>query len=395
MSVHVSDLRPDHSLLDPNFDGYKLDLQQFHPIRKQLNSPVLEPTVSPDVKYSFNHSKYSMLFNSLMEDKFDVQNLYYFDTNCCLHQVNVVFGEVHNRIVCSLPSDKPRMFCSVSFPDREHAFVFNGVSTYFLCQTGIRRDSNPDTSGSKQWECLGSVELEGFPILQSSAAYEKVRTDCQDFVFCVTGFEVSDFGDNDQGSSSKTKCQRVRFSIDNNTLELLDCIEFLSASVPDLVSLNQNGLMVQLAGTSPFKPKTTNVSDASSAERLYRKIACFQNSTCLRIVISSVQASDDDLSVQFEPKLLKISRISDSKVVLSAVLECDIDPGKCSHSFESTKKNLNIFLEKTESVNWDKVFEDESLQEVVEIFDDDEELRKKVSGMFLTLLCKSEYSCKP
>ena len=388
--VHVSDLRPDRTLLDPGFDGYKLDLEQFHPLKAQLKSPVFQPNLSGDAKFSFNHSKYSMLFNSLMEDRFYVQSLYYFDSNLCLHNVNVVFGEIHDSVVCNVSKsdEQPKMFCSVSFASDEHAIIFNGNATYFFYRTGVRKDLTP--ASSKTWDCLGSVEIEGFPILQSSAAFTSDETGCMDFVFCVTGFEVSNSGDTNQSSNAATRCQRVRFSTENKIFEFLDFLEFEGNTVPDLVSLNTDGTLVQVAGTTPFKLKSNKSEMSESAEKVFESLSCFQNSKCLRLVISGVQWPENDVSIQFEAKLVKVSRISDSTVVLFGVLDGEIDPVKCSHSFESTKKCLNIFLEKVEeSAHWDRIFADEFLQTSVKMLDEDEKL--ETSGeetlLFAVICC--------
>ncbi|EJW81956.1 hypothetical protein WUBG_07131, partial [Wuchereria bancrofti] len=157
------DIKPDPSLLDANFDGYKLSLDPFPIYSYPLEVPVRELQTS-SVQYGFEHIK---LFNDINYLTYDphssdsghrrfvtvLQNFH-----LCLITFDIQtkkFSVDRNHTVITVPLNEKeiqdRYPVTVSFPDAGHAFVSNGFGRLTMYITVNRR------SATAWKECL-SVE---------------------------------------------------------------------------------------------------------------------------------------------------------------------------------------------------------------------------------------------
>uniref|UniRef100_A0A915PDP3 NudC domain-containing protein 1 n=1 Tax=Setaria digitata TaxID=48799 RepID=A0A915PDP3_9BILA len=150
MSESFIDIKPNPSLLDSNFDGYKLSLDPFPIYSHPMQVPVRELQTS-NTQYGLEHIK---LFNDISYLTYDpyasdsghkrfVTVLQ--DCHLCSIAFDVQtkkFSVTKNGPVIDLPSDQKRIQdrypATVSFPSDSHAFISNGFGQLTMYVTGDR-----------------------------------------------------------------------------------------------------------------------------------------------------------------------------------------------------------------------------------------------------------------
>lgn len=85
-SPTIINLRPTHSLLNPNFDGYKLSLDPVPVLRTSLPAP-LRRVFTNDDQYTFLHAKLFSLHNHLFRDAWLSYSCYFVDENWTIQNV--------------------------------------------------------------------------------------------------------------------------------------------------------------------------------------------------------------------------------------------------------------------------------------------------------------------
>ncbi|MFH4973639.1 hypothetical protein AB6A40_000348 [Gnathostoma spinigerum] len=172
------DLEPNKSLLDVNFDGYKLSLDSFPIFSSALPFPVrsLEPSNSQfgldhanlynDINHLFfdAHSSTSTkkVFFMVLDDHylygcmFDLQKRSF---NPTWKVLAIASGSADDRL--------DRYPVTVSFPDANYAFLSDGCGTLFLYETGDRNQSSSWKEITRMDPCLSRSEKKSFIISES------------------------------------------------------------------------------------------------------------------------------------------------------------------------------------------------------------------------------------
>lgn len=149
------DLKPDSSLLDANFDGYKLSLDPLMSFDVHLPSAVRVMQTS-NAQYGLEHVKLFNDTNYLIFDHYSSDNVtkrFYTiteDLRVCSINFNMQekkFAPVEAVSDLTLPSDlanrEERYPATISFPDQELAIVANGYGLLSMFITGNRSMNSP------------------------------------------------------------------------------------------------------------------------------------------------------------------------------------------------------------------------------------------------------------
>lgn len=160
MTTKVVGLRPDRAYLDPNFNGYKLSLDEIPILTTQLPSPVDRVLPSPE-QYSLLHAKLFGVHNHLIGDYVDgFDSVYCIDNEwrikkACIDTLN---NELSLLDVWEIPKPNERKRgcynVSLKFASEKLAVVCDGSGVMFILNTGSRNDD--DT-----WQVLFSDEVIG------------------------------------------------------------------------------------------------------------------------------------------------------------------------------------------------------------------------------------------
>lgn len=159
MPSSLVELRPDRRLLDPEFEGYKLNLQELPHYSHELVAPV--DRVYPDeVQYSFIHAKLFALHNHLVLDQWDYNfNYYYIDDKQQVRRVTFE-SSTHvfkSTVVYDVPAHvdrKPGHFnLCLSFPTSALAVLSDGTGYLHIIDSGLRRKL---MSSNQLWQTVHS-----------------------------------------------------------------------------------------------------------------------------------------------------------------------------------------------------------------------------------------------
>lgn len=138
-SPKLLDLRPDRSLLNSDFPGYKLSLREISTLTTELGSPVdrLFPNSS---QYSLLHAKLFGLHNHLTGETYeDTEAVYFFDTNWNLQEFKADGDLVSVWELPMLKSREPGDYnVSIKLISRVTALVADGVGTLYILQRGLK-----------------------------------------------------------------------------------------------------------------------------------------------------------------------------------------------------------------------------------------------------------------
>lgn len=159
MSTKLFELRPSRSLLDPNFNGYKLSLEK-NPVWKR-DLPISVDRVLPNSdQYSYLHARLFGLHNHLFTDCYN-DAIYFVDKNwgvqkIALDSITGRLGELQK--VWDIPIKGERKSgnynISLTFPNENMAVLSDGTGTLYILDTKNRAD-NP------LWQCaFGDQVLE-------------------------------------------------------------------------------------------------------------------------------------------------------------------------------------------------------------------------------------------
>ncbi|KAG5446965.1 NudC domain-containing protein 1 [Clonorchis sinensis] len=159
-------LRPDRTLLDPNFESYKLSLEkipQFHfSASNKIAFKSLPESLSKQHVQSFSHQ------NCLTLDPFVQGDLYYIELDGCIKHLRIPQC-AHNfrqgTSVYSFPkwsdvTSKSSMFSTLTFPSETHAILYDGCGHLSIFDTKRTGCTSPE------WKLSSDVH----PPLQSCAA---------------------------------------------------------------------------------------------------------------------------------------------------------------------------------------------------------------------------------
>lgn len=143
------ELVPNRKLLDSNFDGYKLSLQEIPTKKQDFTVPVDRVLLNPQ-QCSILHANLFGYHNHLIPDHFDaINSVYYVDTefNICKIYIDPLQGELINPIiVLQLQKNRERQTgdynVSLKFVSSSTAVIGDGMGTLYIINTGNRHDDD-------------------------------------------------------------------------------------------------------------------------------------------------------------------------------------------------------------------------------------------------------------
>ncbi|KAK8752075.1 hypothetical protein OTU49_011938 [Cherax quadricarinatus] len=177
-------LKPDHKLLNPNFDGYKLSSDADVTVySKTLNKDGVERKIS--YSNSYLHTRLEALHNHFFGDPFHPMSVYYFSSRGHLVKCNysedsrLSVGEVvwqtdlnknHEEDNEENEGSSGHYHASVHFPSSEMAVVNNGQGSLHILETGDRKVTQ---SWLLSFECSTEKGVIAHTCLKSGNDYKR------------------------------------------------------------------------------------------------------------------------------------------------------------------------------------------------------------------------------
>lgn len=149
------EMRPNRSLLDPNFEGYKLSLETMSKLRQQLAEKPDRVVPSED-QYSFMHAHLFSMQNHLVQDPWESNAAYYIDANWVVQSIK------YNTNTGTFERIRPVLNCTKSnrqigdynyglqFLSEKYSLLTDGRGTVLLIDTGDRKLN-------AEWKCIQTV----------------------------------------------------------------------------------------------------------------------------------------------------------------------------------------------------------------------------------------------
>ncbi|KAJ8943764.1 hypothetical protein NQ318_011976 [Aromia moschata] len=149
MGPVLIELCPNRLLLDPNFDGYKLSLQEIRSNKLELTKQVDRILLNSN-QYTLLHAKLYGLHNHLIGDPFDETGSVYFvdvDWNICKTYIDPFTEDLIQPItVWQIPRDSTRKVgdynVSLKFVNKDIAVIADGTGFMHIVNTDCRNEDN-------------------------------------------------------------------------------------------------------------------------------------------------------------------------------------------------------------------------------------------------------------
>lgn len=354
MPSTLVELRPNRSLLDHEFEGYKLNLQALPHYTHDLVSSV-DKLYPNEVQYSFVHAKLFALHNHLVSDDWDYSyNCYYIDKK---QQVRHVTFEstnhaFHNKVVYDVPAHVQRKsghfnLC-LSFPSANLAVVSDGTGYLHIVETGTR--NKPRQS---QWQTMHSNLVLGenkYFIIIDSRIQEK---DNKEMLHCL----LQSVEQNENHFFSVLTW--VTFEHDDNWKQT-SLRQAQGKGIVHYAAIETNCTALYIASDNPFKFTTDSEMDIKEPSN--------QSEQQRKIIYTWLQTTDDiTVTLKLQPlcdkKLLNIS-VTPLTIKINYADKTFVD-GKLTYKVDSelTTWNLqengqvDILLTKSDSMLWDELVE--------------------------------------
>ncbi|XP_050301405.1 nudC domain-containing protein 1 isoform X1 [Anthonomus grandis grandis] len=149
MSLKTLELKPDRLLMDSNFDGYKLSLDDLNVSKKTLEIPI-DRTVLASSQYGLLHAKLFGLHNSLFGDRFDnFTSVYFVDQQFKMQKIYV--DPDTNQLVdpievFTIPKLRERTKgdynTTLCFASPAYAVCSDGMGTLLILATRDKKDDD-------------------------------------------------------------------------------------------------------------------------------------------------------------------------------------------------------------------------------------------------------------
>ncbi|RZC33678.1 nudC domain-containing protein 1 [Asbolus verrucosus] len=175
MQTHpkLLELRPNRSLQNSDFDGYKLSLAPIPTITEQLKVPV--DRLVPDAnQYSLLHAKLYALHNHLSGESGESESVYFVDKDLNVQKfcIETELNQFSSVAVWQIPMQKERISgdynVSMKFASEEIAVVADGMGYLYVLDRAPR-------SNSDEWKIIfsGDVAGPGQNFVISDVVYKK------------------------------------------------------------------------------------------------------------------------------------------------------------------------------------------------------------------------------
>ena len=367
------DLKPDRSLLDSNFEGYKLSLDSFVQYKLDLSQETKLDTYnfiegetssssmtidsSKHKFFLYQHLKIFGMQNLLVVNHFDDSNVYYFDVNHRL--VKVVYP---NNKIASLPASKAivptnfslaavnpeRTNITMRFVSETNAVVFDGYNTLYIIQHD-RSNLTSDPCVSEKWNLLykwQTNDTEVTSILKDAVLFENN--------YHVLLVNVQEIASQEASSSEKFNTVVNWLTIENSPsdnswqvrrVRKLNCFN----AVPDYVAIETNGQSLYVAGPEFIKFSY----DSENGNNLLTKK--YQSDVSMRPVESELNLNEKFYSWGQTPEEINVNvRLNFNTTTETKINKSDLKVSLKPDYFEILYLNkpvLNGFLSSTIKVD--------------------------------------------
>ncbi|XP_039300529.1 LOW QUALITY PROTEIN: nudC domain-containing protein 1 [Nilaparvata lugens] len=245
----LSELRPDKSLLNPNFNGYKLSLASIPSYNLAFEKGVDQVSPSDD-QYSFLYAKLFSLHNYLIADKWNEGHLYFIDKDWKIQKIVMNESDLVEKTeaVWEIPSNHKRApghyFPSISFPSQDLAVVADGAGTLHII------------SRKTTWEANYSEEVIGkeTPFVVYDSQCEE--TDSQCVLHCLV-VHVKSEEDPKEGDPSNRYVTVIDWlsllQESSGSWSMKNIRQLQGSGLPDYITLEPGCKNIYLVNESPFK----------------------------------------------------------------------------------------------------------------------------------------------
>lgn len=137
------EMRPDRSLLDPHFEGYKLSLETMSKLRLPLAQRPDRVAPSED-QYSFMHAHLFSMHNHLVADPWEPNAAYYIDANLVVQSIKYntntgAFERIQPVLNCTKSNRQMGDYnYDLCFVSEKYCLLSDGCGTVSLIDTGDR-----------------------------------------------------------------------------------------------------------------------------------------------------------------------------------------------------------------------------------------------------------------
>lgn len=293
------EMRPDRTLLDPNFDGYKLSLETMSKLRVPLAQQPDRVVPSED-QYSFIHAHLFSMHNHLVKDPWESNAAYYIDVNWVVQAIKYnantgTFERIRPVLNCTKSNrqigDYNYNFCFVS---EKYSLISDGRGSVLLVDTG-------DRLLNTEWKCIQIIR----PLNDD-----------------VTGFVIKDARFDIVGGNRQINCVLVHIErTDDGFKCVLDWIilehqpdnswthrsvkQLSGKSLPSYCALDVKGDGIIISSDVAFRPEKNEISieDANGVEKENGDSTFRWTQT------------DDEVLITFNIEKLKSAESPDFKIV--------------------------------------------------------------------------------
>lgn len=161
-SIKVLELRPDRTLLNPKFDGYKLSLEPMAKLKVPLTAGRPDRCIPNDDQYSFMHAQLFSLHNHLCADPWEPYAAYFVDVNWTVQRIkynenNGTFDSCRSVYSCGRSGDRhPGDYnYTLQFVSEKYSVLADGRGSLHLIDTGDRSGGGANSS---VWKCISSTQ---------------------------------------------------------------------------------------------------------------------------------------------------------------------------------------------------------------------------------------------
>ncbi|KAM3727630.1 NudC domain-containing protein [Dirofilaria immitis] len=381
MSESFIDIKPDPSLLDANFDGYKLSLDPSPTYSHPLQVPVRELQTS-NIQYGFEHIKLFSDINYLVYDPYasDSKQRRFVTILLDLHLCSISFDVqtkkfsiCKNYTVIAAPLDEKevqdRYPATISFPDAGYAFVSNGFGRLTMYITG-------DRCSATAWEeCLSiqpliaNDEVNPFIIIESRYIENKYDVLLRSI--------VPNRKSSSQGNFSN-KIIWLTITSENGKMNVTEFRSIICTGHIEMVTFDKlpESLIIISTGDLTFCGNGISTSDTTDQEmkkeyqdetvKLSKKrYAWSQTGTDVAAVFTCDETiSKRDVSLSLSATSVHLS--VKGTILVGGILGGSIDPASSTYTIDDNK--LELFLAKNEGslTNWSELVlgDDQGIYEV-------------------------------
>ncbi|CAG9770573.1 unnamed protein product [Ceutorhynchus assimilis] len=374
MSLKTLELKPDRLLMDSNFEGYKLSLEELESSHKNLETPV-DKTHLNSSQYGLLHAKLFGLHNHLIGDKYDnYSSVYYVDQQFNIRKtyVDSLSNELVDPVsVFVIPKVRERApgdyNVTLKFASGTIAVASDGMGLLYILDTKDKRDDDEFTTVFS-----GKVlndEDQGFII--SDALYNDISKELHVLLLHIQENTVDrfvsiihwiTFKEDENSSWNQVAIRQLKTKGEVQYLHLeKNCQHIYVAS--------ENAISFVLNSEHPVQMKTEKV-----AEKIYNWSQTLEE---ISIKVSLPENAHKNL-VKVTCDQSKIDVSYNSKSLTSGELENHIDPSLLTWTLNNDILEI-ILTKSTQGVFWKELIKGDDVLETCIVEPFNQRLQRRTS----------------